>query len=67
LRGMDTKCIQYYDDIVPIFTKGELPDGTKVAREGYDANALTPCPLFPSRTPHLHLFVVFFCCPLCWW
>ncbi len=34
LRGMDTSKIKYYDKIVPIFTKGELPDGTKVAREG---------------------------------
>jgi putative spermidine/putrescine transport system substrate-binding protein len=29
LRGMDTTRIKYYDDIVPIFTKGELPDGTR--------------------------------------
>lgn len=34
LRGMDTTKIKNYDKIVPIFTKGELPDGTKVAREG---------------------------------
>jgi len=34
LRGMDVTKIKYYDQIVPIFTKGELPDGTKVAREG---------------------------------
>jgi putative spermidine/putrescine transport system substrate-binding protein len=34
LRGMDIKKIKYYDDIVPIFTKGELPDGKKVAMEG---------------------------------
>lgn len=34
LRGLDVKKIKYYDQIVPIFTKGELPDGTKVAREG---------------------------------
>ncbi len=34
LRGMDTKRIKYYDDIVPIFTKGELPDGKKVALQG---------------------------------
>ena len=34
LRGMDVNKIKYYDKIVPIFTKGELPDGTKVAREG---------------------------------
>jgi putative spermidine/putrescine transport system substrate-binding protein len=34
LRGMDVKRIKNYDKIVPIFTKGELPDGTKVARQG---------------------------------
>jgi putative spermidine/putrescine transport system substrate-binding protein len=34
LRGMDTTRIKHYDDIVPIFTKGELPDGTQVARQG---------------------------------
>ncbi len=34
LKGMDVTKIKYYDQIVPIFTKGELPDGTKVAREG---------------------------------
>jgi putative spermidine/putrescine transport system substrate-binding protein len=34
LRGMDVTKIKYYDKIVPIFTKGELPDGTPVAREG---------------------------------
>ena len=34
LRGMDVTRIKYYDQIVPIFTKGELPDGTKVSRQG---------------------------------
>ena len=34
MRGMDVNKIKYYDDIVPIFTKGELPDGTKMPREG---------------------------------
>jgi len=31
---MDVSRIQYYDDIVPIFTRGELPDGTQIARQG---------------------------------
>src|SRR6202035_5451713 len=34
LRGIDTAKIKYYDQIVPIFTKGELPGGKKVARDG---------------------------------
>jgi len=34
LKGMDVSRIIYYDDIVPIFTKGELPDGTQMARQG---------------------------------
>ena len=34
LRGIDTARIKYYDEIVPIFTKGELPGGKKVARQG---------------------------------
>ena len=34
LRGMDTKRVKLYDKIVPIFTKGELPDGTKTSRIG---------------------------------
>ena len=34
LRGMDTKKIKLYDKIVPIFTKGELPDGAKTSRIG---------------------------------
>jgi putative spermidine/putrescine transport system substrate-binding protein len=34
LRGIDTTRIKYYDNIVPIFTKGELPGGKKVARQG---------------------------------
>jgi putative spermidine/putrescine transport system substrate-binding protein len=34
LKGMDTKKIKLYDKIVPIFTKGELPDGTKTTRIG---------------------------------
>ena len=34
LRGMDTKKIKLYDEIVPIFTKGALPDGSKTSRVG---------------------------------
>ncbi|SNB62600.1 putative spermidine/putrescine transport system substrate-binding protein [Arboricoccus pini] len=34
LLGIDVKKIKYYDQIVPIFTKGTLPDGSKVSREG---------------------------------
>ncbi|MEM7693685.1 MAG: extracellular solute-binding protein [Pseudomonadota bacterium] len=34
ILGMDTSRITNYDKIVPIFTKGELPDGTKVADQG---------------------------------
>lgn len=34
IRGMDVTRIKYYDKIVPIFTKGELPDGTKMSRQG---------------------------------
>jgi len=34
LRGIDTTKIKYYDQIVPIFTKGKLPDGKPVAMEG---------------------------------
>ena len=34
LRGMDVTRIKNYDKIVPIFTKGELPDGTKMSRQG---------------------------------
>src|SRR3984893_15047548 len=34
LRGIDTTKIKYYDQIVPIFTKGKLPDGKPVAIEG---------------------------------
>src|SRR5271168_1117003 len=34
LRGIDVTKIKYYDKIVPIFTKGELPNGKKVAMEG---------------------------------
>ena len=34
LRGIDTAKIKYYDQIVPIFTKGELPGGKKIAMEG---------------------------------
>ena len=33
LRGMDTKKIKLYDKIMPIFTKGELPDGKKTSRD----------------------------------
>ena len=34
LRGIDVTKIKYYEEIVPIFTKGELPNGKKVAMEG---------------------------------
>ncbi len=34
LQGIDIKKIKYYDQIVPIFTKGKLPDGKPVATEG---------------------------------
>jgi putative spermidine/putrescine transport system substrate-binding protein len=34
LRGIDTKKIKYYDQIVPIFTQGKLPDGKPVAMQG---------------------------------
>jgi putative spermidine/putrescine transport system substrate-binding protein len=32
--GMDTKKIKYFDQITPIFTKGELPDGKKIGDQG---------------------------------
>src|ERR1700728_5508949 len=34
LQGIDVKKIKYYDQIVPIFTQGKLPDGKPVATEG---------------------------------
>lgn len=34
LRGMDVSRVANYDKVVPIFTKGELPDGTKTSRTG---------------------------------
>lgn len=34
MRGMDVTKIKQYDNIVPIFTKGELPNGQKMPREG---------------------------------
>jgi putative spermidine/putrescine transport system substrate-binding protein len=34
LQGIDIKKIKYYDQIVPIFTKGKLPDGKPVAMQG---------------------------------
>jgi putative spermidine/putrescine transport system substrate-binding protein len=34
LRGIDVKKVKYYDQIVPIFTKGKLPDGKPVAAQG---------------------------------
>jgi putative spermidine/putrescine transport system substrate-binding protein len=34
LRGIDTKKIKYYDQTVPIFTQGKLPDGKPVAMQG---------------------------------
>jgi putative spermidine/putrescine transport system substrate-binding protein len=34
LQGIDVKKIKYYEQIVPIFTQGKLPDGKPVAMEG---------------------------------
>ncbi|MEO1104666.1 MAG: extracellular solute-binding protein, partial [Pseudomonadota bacterium] len=34
ILGMDVTRIKEYDNVVPIFSKGELPDGTKVADQG---------------------------------
>jgi putative spermidine/putrescine transport system substrate-binding protein len=34
LQGIDVKKVKYYDQIVPIFTKGLLPDGKHIAMEG---------------------------------
>ena len=34
LRGIDVGKIKYYDKIVPIFTKGTMPDGKPVAMQG---------------------------------
>jgi putative spermidine/putrescine transport system substrate-binding protein len=34
LRGIDVKKIKFYDQIVPIFTQGKLPDGKPVAMQG---------------------------------
>src|SRR5580704_8564879 len=34
LQGIDTKKIKYYDQIVPIFTQGKLPDGKPIAMQG---------------------------------
>jgi putative spermidine/putrescine transport system substrate-binding protein len=34
LQGIDTKKIRYYDQIVPVFTQGKLPDGKPVAMQG---------------------------------
>jgi len=34
ILGMDTKKIKNFDQIVPIFTKGELPDGTPISDQG---------------------------------
>src|SRR5579871_483258 len=34
LQPMDTKKIKLFDKIVPIFTKGEMPNGKKVAVQG---------------------------------
>src|SRR6516225_9791969 len=44
LRGIDTTRIKYYDNIVPIFTKGELPGGKKVAMQG----------ISPIKVAHLY-------------
>ncbi len=34
VHGIETKKVKLYDQIVPIFTKGTLPDGTKVSTQG---------------------------------
>lgn len=34
LQGVDTKRFKLWDKIVPIFSKGEYPDGKKVSRQG---------------------------------
>ena len=34
LSGMDVSKVKYYDKIVPIFTKGALPDGKEISRIG---------------------------------
>src|SRR3954451_25295591 len=34
LKGMDTKNIKLYNEIEPIFTEGQLPDGSKTSRIG---------------------------------
>jgi putative spermidine/putrescine transport system substrate-binding protein len=34
LRGIDIKKVKYYDQIVPIFTQGKLPDGKPIASQG---------------------------------
>ncbi len=34
LRGMDVSKVKLYDQIVPIFTQGKLPDGTDTSRIG---------------------------------
>lgn len=34
MRGIDVKRLTHYEQIVPIFTKGTLPDGRAVARQG---------------------------------
>ncbi|GGE11162.1 ABC transporter substrate-binding protein [Aureimonas endophytica] len=34
LQGMDAKKIKEFDNITPVFTKGELPDGKKIGAQG---------------------------------
>ncbi len=34
LQAMDTKKIKYFDQITPVFTKGELPNGKKIGDQG---------------------------------
>ena len=34
LQGIDLKKFKYWDKVVPIFTKGEYPDGRKVSSQG---------------------------------
>lgn len=34
LQGVDLKKFKYWDQVVPIFTKGEYPDGRKVSTQG---------------------------------
>ena len=43
LQGIDLQRFKYWDQVVPIFTKGEYPDGRKVSQQGispYEAQYL---------------------------